>query len=67
MKPRGRNRLLAAAVLAIAGGAIWALWPRQPLPERLFDWTDGCIAVNHRDIDEFWRTVADGTPILIEP
>jgi murein L,D-transpeptidase YafK len=175
MKSRGRNRLLAAAAIAIAGGGVWALWPRQPLPEgtladlvvvrkgsrtlelyrgeqllraysvalgphpvghkqqegdgrtpegryvldsrnpgssfhkslhvsypspadtasarargvspgglimihgirnglgfvgrlqRLFDWTDGCIAVTDRDIDEIWRTVADGTPILIEP
>ena len=31
------------------------------------DWTAGCIAVTDRDIDEIWRTVADGTPILIEP
>jgi murein L,D-transpeptidase YafK len=31
------------------------------------DWTAGCIAVTDRDIDEIWRTVPDGTPILIEP
>jgi len=31
------------------------------------DWTDGCIAVTDRDIDEIWRAVADGTPIQIEP
>lgn len=34
---------------------------------RIFDWTDGCIAVTDREIDEIWRTVADGTPIEIEP
>ena len=34
---------------------------------RLFDWTDGCIAVTDRDIEEIWRVVPDGTPILIEP
>jgi murein L,D-transpeptidase YafK len=34
---------------------------------RIFDWTDGCIAVTDGEIDEIWRTVADGTPIEIEP
>jgi murein L,D-transpeptidase YafK len=34
---------------------------------RLFDWTDGCIAVSDREMDEIWRTVPDGTPIVIEP
>jgi murein L,D-transpeptidase YafK len=34
---------------------------------RIFDWTDGCIAVTDAEIDEIWRSVADGTPIDIEP
>lgn len=34
---------------------------------RLFDWTDGCIAVSNQDIDEIWRVVPVGTPIVIEP
>jgi murein L,D-transpeptidase YafK len=34
---------------------------------RLFDWTDGCIAVTDAEIEEIWRTVPDGTPIVIEP
>ena len=29
------------------------------------DWTDGCIAVNNREIEEIWRLVKDGTPIDI--
>lgn len=33
----------------------------------LVDWTDGCIAVTNREIEEIWRVVPDGTPILIEP
>jgi murein L,D-transpeptidase YafK len=33
----------------------------------LFDWTDGCIAVSDREIDEIWGAVADGAAILIEP
>ncbi len=35
---------------------------------RIFDsWTDGCIAVTDAEIDEIWRSVADGTPIEIRP
>ena len=33
----------------------------------MIDWTNGCVAVTDHDIDEIWRVVADGTPILIEP
>ncbi len=32
-----------------------------------FDWTDGCVAVTNHEIDEIWRVVPDGTPIVIEP
>ncbi len=31
------------------------------------DWTDGCIAVTNREIEEIWRAVPDGTPITILP
>jgi murein L,D-transpeptidase YafK len=34
---------------------------------RLVDWTDGCIAVTNREIEEIWRAVPDGTPIEIRP
>ena len=34
---------------------------------RLKDWTDGCIAVTNQEMDEIWRTVADGTVIEIKP
>ena len=29
------------------------------------DWTDGCIALSNREIEELWRLVPDGTPIEI--
>jgi murein L,D-transpeptidase YafK len=32
-----------------------------------WDWTEGCIAVNNRAMDEIWRLVADNTPIEIHP
>ena len=34
---------------------------------RAKDWTDGCIAVTNREMDEIWRLVPDGTPIEIKP
>jgi murein L,D-transpeptidase YafK len=34
---------------------------------RLVDWTAGCIAVTDGEMDEIWRVVPDGTPILIKP
>ena len=32
---------------------------------RLRDWTEGCIAVTNDEIEEIWRLVGDGTPVLI--
>ena len=31
------------------------------------DWTDGCIAVTNREMEEIWRSVPDGTPMEIRP
>lgn len=31
------------------------------------DWTQGCIAVTNREMEEIWQMVADGTPISIRP
>ena len=32
-----------------------------------FNWTNGCIAVTDREIEEIWRRVEIGTPIEIRP
>lgn len=31
------------------------------------DWTEGCIALSDQQMDEIWRDVPVGTPILIKP
>lgn len=31
------------------------------------DWTDGCIAVSNREIEEIWRLAPVGTPVQIKP
>lgn len=35
--------------------------------QRRIDWTNGCIAVSNPEIEWLYRTVADGTPIIIDP
>jgi murein L,D-transpeptidase YafK len=32
---------------------------------RLFDWTQGCIAVTNPEIEESWGAVSDGTTVEI--
>jgi len=34
---------------------------------RMKDWTDGCIAVTDKEMDEIWQLVPDGTSIEIAP
>ncbi len=34
---------------------------------RIFDWTNGCIAVTNEEIEEIERLVPDGTPVEIRP
>lgn len=34
---------------------------------RFLDWTQGCIAVTDQEMDQLWRTVPAGTPIVIYP
>ena len=33
----------------------------------LVNWTDGCVAVTNKEIDELYRAVPIGTPIEINP
>ncbi len=47
-------------------------WPNRMktgMSERLLneDWTDGCIAITNTAMDEVWRLVSNGTPIVIKP
>lgn len=34
---------------------------------RLFDWTNGCIAVNNSEMDELYANIPIGTKIIINP
>jgi murein L,D-transpeptidase YafK len=41
-------------------GGLWWLTQR-------FNWTEGCVAVSNREMDEIWQAVDVGTPIEIKP
>ncbi len=41
--------------------------PRDFVGHPAIDWTNGCIAVTNREIDEIWALVEDGTEINIYP
>lgn len=45
-----------------ANGWEWA----APIVQ-LLSWTDGCIALSNKDMDEVWAAVDPGTPIEIRP
>jgi len=43
-------------------GLGWLSWLSQK-----FNWTDGCIAVTNKEIEEIWSVVKTGAPIDIQP
>lgn len=66
--PNAADRAFAAAAGKSPGGDIFI--HGQPNSARFgtigHDWTDGCIALSNRDMDEVWALVKTGTPILIK-
>lgn len=40
-------------------------WGALGALHRLWDWTDGCIAVTNAEMREIWSLVPDGTPITL--
>lgn len=70
--PDAHDRALARQKGASPGGDVFV----HGLPNgygyigaahRLKDWTDGCIAVTNREMDQIWEAVPNGTPIEIRP
>jgi len=39
----------------------------SPQEAQKYNWTDGCIAVTNKEMDELWRMIDAGTPIEIWP
>jgi murein L,D-transpeptidase YafK len=70
--PNARDRALARSQGVEPGGKIMIHglaknWTADDLNHPNLDWTQGCIAVTNREIEEIWRLVSDGTPIDIHP
>ena len=70
--PNESDRERAARLGVSPGGSIMihgqpneATWPADVA--QVFNWTDGCIAVTDRQMDEIWNAVDPGTPIRIQP
>lgn len=42
-------------------------WTARQIGHPWLDWTQGCIAVTNREMDEIWKLVDLGTPIEIHP
>lgn len=63
--PNEADRAQAKARGVDPGGDIMIHGGTPPGYDR--DWTDGCIALTNAQIEEVWRLVPIGTPILIEP
>ena len=65
--PQPENIVRAAKYHLPPGGAIFI--HGTPGTDKRFqrDWTDGCIAVSNRAIEEIWKAVDNGTPVEIRP
>ncbi|WP_408590499.1 murein L,D-transpeptidase family protein [Novosphingobium sp.] len=66
--PDSRDRAFAAAAGRNPGGAIFLHGSPNGFSQRpAGDWTEGCIALDNREIEEIWVLVPDDTPIDILP
>jgi murein L,D-transpeptidase YafK len=70
--PNEEDKLRADALGISPGGMIMIHGenPRSTMsPEEAqkYNWTNGCIAVTNKEMDELWRMIDPGTPIEIWP
>ena len=70
--PNEEDKLRADALGIPAGGMIMIHGenPRSSLPPeeaQKYNWTNGCIAVTNKEMDELWQMIDAGTPIEIWP
>ena len=42
-------------------------WSARDVGHPLLDWTQGCIALTNREMDQIWKMVDDGTTVEIYP
>lgn len=61
-KERGVNPGGLIMIHGQKNGLGWLSWASQN-----FNWTNGCIAVTNKEMDEIWSLIKVGTPIEIQP
>ena len=70
--PNEADKKRASALGVHPGGSIMIHGQKNgfghlaPITQRT-NWTDGCIAVTNREMDEIWQAIDIGTPIAIKP
>jgi len=70
--PDATHRAKAAQLGVTPGGDIMIHGLPAPFASvgalhRQQDWTEGCVAVTNAEIEEIWRAIPNGAPILIKP
>ncbi|MCF1427498.1 MAG: L,D-transpeptidase family protein [Shewanella sp.] len=70
--PNAADRLRAEALGVSPGGQIMIHGENpnselSPEEQQAFNWTNGCIAVTNKEMDELWQLIRPGTPIEIWP
>ncbi|MBQ9089716.1 MAG: L,D-transpeptidase family protein [Alphaproteobacteria bacterium] len=66
-KQARQNGYSAGGDIMIHGYPNWAIDSIFDMIHQTDDWTDGCIAVTNKEIEEIYHLVKDGTPITINP
>ena len=69
---RSRFRLCRPRPVVDPGGQIMnhglpTNWSAKDVGHPKIDWTQGCIALTNREMDEIWKKVSDGPNIEIHP
>lgn len=70
--PNAADRLRAQALGVSPGGQIMIHGENpnselSPQEQQQYNWTNGCIAVTNKEMDELWQLIRPGTPIEIWP
>ncbi|MFC3185288.1 murein L,D-transpeptidase family protein [Shewanella intestini] len=70
--PNDEDKLRAKALGISPGGFIMIHGENPqsalpPLEAQKYNWTNGCIAVTNKEMDELWQIIEPGTPIEIWP
>ena len=70
--PNRQDRAQARKLGVSPGGQIMihglpTKWSAKDVGHPRLDWTQGCIALTNREIDQVWKMVDDGTTIEIHP